>query len=170
MILCFSDGVATLSSLAVTKNTPVFIVNTKTEAAHDKWNTIAEQTKGSCLNLNRMSLQQSLHSLRNLNLSYLGYRSASANMEVYRAQSSQGPSNFSVTGKGFLQGEKITLLFGFGEQVVKEVSLTLQKNTEEELPIQRIWTKNKVQTLLKEEKRNQKEILHTAIQYGLVTD
>ena len=31
MILCFSDGVATLSSLAVTKNTPVFIVNTKTE-------------------------------------------------------------------------------------------------------------------------------------------
>ncbi|CAM1351346.1 VIT domain-containing protein [Tenacibaculum halocynthiae] len=171
VIILFSDGITTQSKSDLAKGIPVFVINSKTKAAHKKLHRIAKNTNGGYLNLNRTSIKEALSILNNIQLQYLGYNSFTKNIEVYRSESSKGLFDFSIAGKNYKQGEKITFFFGYGDKVTQEISVVLKKNVSNDKGIiRRIWAKNKINYLLENKEENKESIINTAVEHSLVTE
>lgn len=171
IILLSSDGLTTLSNPLFSKNIPVFLINSNTEAEYKELNQIAKKSNGGTINLNTSSIKEGLSVLKTLPFQYLGFRSKTKNIEVYPSISSKGLLDFSVAGKNHQNGEKITFLFGFGKEVSEEVTVVLksEKLTNKDV-LKRIWAKNKLATLLNKKKENKTTIINLAKKYSLVTD
>lgn len=171
IVLLSSDGMTTLSNTKLFKENPVFIINSKTEANHKQLNSIAKKTKGTYINLNRSSTKEALTSLTTVPFKYLGFSSKRKNIEVYPSFSSKGLLDFSVAGKNYTNGEKITFFFGYGNTITKEIPVIIKANTQtKDDEIKRIWAKNKLNELTEKPKENKKQIIELATEYGLVTD
>ncbi|MBU3010568.1 DUF2135 domain-containing protein [Polaribacter vadi] len=171
VIILSSDGLTTLSNPSFNKKTPVFLINSNTEVAHNALNYIAKKSKGGIVNLNITSIKKGLSVLNNLAFQYLGFNSNNKNIEVYPSLSSKGVLDFSVAGKNYLNGEKISFLFGYGNVVSEEVKVILKtEKVKDENIINRIWAKNKLATLLDKKKENKTKIIDLATSYSLVTD
>ena len=171
VILLSSDGITTLSNARFVKQIPVFIINSKTESAHKDLFKITKKTKGGYINLNTNTTKEGIATLTNSSFEYLGYNSNNKKIEVYHSESSKGLLDFSVAGKNYISGEKITFLFGYGNEITMQVPVILKsKTTEKNVQIERIWAKNKINELLEEKKKNKKQIIDLATNYSLVTD
>jgi hypothetical protein len=170
-ILVSSDGLSTLSAPLFNKKTPVFLINSNTEVAFNELNGIAKQSAGGCINLNTSSIKEGFSILTTLPFQYLGFRSNTQNIEVYPRRSSNGLLDFSVAGRNYQNGEKITFLFGFGNELTQEVSVILKtlKSANNDI-IKRIWAKHKLAFLRDKKKENKAKIIELATNYGLITD
>ncbi len=170
-ILLSSDGMTTLSKTSLVKNTPIFIINSKTTANHKKLHQIAKKTKGAYVNLNTSSNKEGLTSLTTVPFQYLGFSSKKKNIEVYPSISSKGLRDFSVTGKNYTKGEKIIFFFGYGNTITLEIPVVLKSEVNvKDKDIKRIWAKNKLNELVENKKKNKRQIITLATKYGLVTD
>ena len=171
VILLSSDGITTLSNTSFSKQASVFVINSTTEAAHENLLTIAKRTKGAYVNLNTTSIDEGFSSLTNASFEYLGYTSSTKNIEVYHTVSSKGLLDFSVAGKNYIAGEKITFFFGYGKDITMQVPIVLKRSiVESDERIKRIWAKNKLSKLLEKKEESKKEIVALATSYSLVTD
>lgn len=171
VILLSSDGLTTLSASRFIKNIPVFIINSKTESAHKDLFKIAKKTAGGYINLNTNTTKEAIATLTNIPFKYYGYHSKTKNIAVYHSENSKGLLDFSVAGKNYIEGEKLTLLFGYGDAITLEIPLILKANKSvNNNQIKRIWAKNKLSELMEDKKRNKKSITELATTYGLVTD
>ncbi|WP_435261376.1 VIT domain-containing protein [Tenacibaculum sp. nBUS_03] len=171
VIMLFSDGITTLSKSDLDKKTPVFIINSSTKAAHKKLYHTAKKSNGGYINLNRTSLKEGVSILTNIQFEYLGYNSFTKNIEIYISESSKGLFDFSLAGKNYREGEKLTLFFGYDDEVTEEVSVVLKQNViDDKGIIRRIWAKNKINELLVKKEENKKSIINTAVEHSLVTE
>ena len=170
-ILLSSDGLSTLSAPRFIKKTPVFLINSNTEAAFKELNRIAKKSAGGCINLNTSGVKEGFLILTTLPFQYIGFRSNTKNIEVYPGRSSNGLLDFSVAGKKYQNGEKITFLFGYGNEISQEVSVILKTvKSANNAIIKRIWAKHKLALLRDKKKENKEKIIELATNYGLVTD
>ncbi len=171
VILLCSDGLSTLSETLFSKEIPVFTINSKTSAAHKVLNRIGQKTNGTYVDLNTSSLKEALSSLTYLPLKYLGHSSKTKNIEVYPSITSKGLLDFSVVGKNYIKGEKITFFFGYGNDISMRIPVILKTPVlNKGDKIKRIWAKNKLSSLLEKKKENKRQIIDLATDYGLVTD
>ena len=169
-IILSSDGMTTLSKARLGKEIPLFIINSNTESAHKDLFTIAKKTKGTYINLNTTSIQEGLTKLTDVAFEYLGYSSTTKNIQVHPSISSKGLLDFSVTGKNYTPGEKITFFFGYGNDITVKVPVVLKTNIlDSDERLKRIWAKNKLSILLEDKEENKKEITDLATKYSLVT-
>lgn len=170
-ILISSDGLSTLSAPLFNKKTAVFLINSNTEVAFKELNRIANQSVGGFINLNTSSVKEGFSTLTTFPFQYLGFRSNTQNIEVYPRRSSNGLLDFSVAGKKYQNGEKITFLFGFENKITQEVSVILKRvKSVNNNSIKRIWAKNKLAFLRDKKKENKAKIIELATNYGLVTE
>ena len=168
--LLFSDGISTLSDLALESNKPIFIINSLIKSNHRAMNQFAEKTNGAYINLKIQSLAGALGNLKFESYKFLGYESNNKNLEVYPKLPQSVSYDFSISGKEFKDGETIILNFGYGNQVKERSSITLKNNEISNEQIKRIWAQKKLDFLEIDTKSNESEITNLAKKYSLVSD
>jgi len=168
-ILLFSDGIATLSELNFTQKTPVFIINSIVKTNHNILNNISEISNGAYIDLNTTSNTEALKLTKNEPFKFLGFTSYSKNIEVYPMPGISVNSDFSITGKNFIN-EKISLDFGYGNEITKTVIIDLTKTNVTNDKVKRIWAQKKLNELELKSKENKAQIKKLGLDYSLVTD
>lgn len=168
-ILLFTDGIATLSELNFSQKTPVFIVNSIVKTNHNLLNNISEISNGAYIDLNTTSNKEALELTKNEPFKFLGFTSYSKNIEVYPMPGTSVNSDFSITGKNFIN-EKISLDFGYGDEITETVIIDLTKTNVTNEKVKRIWAQKKLNELELKSKENKGQIKKLGLDYSLVTD
>ncbi|MFC4636115.1 VIT domain-containing protein [Dokdonia ponticola] len=169
-ILLFTDGMHTLSQLELYSQSPVFTINSLVKANHQALRTLADTTNGGYINLIDTDTKEALTVLTDLPFRFLGYTCSNASAQVYPNTPVTVTNDFSVAGKGFKNGDRITLQFGYGNKVLKEVVIQVDDAFAKSDIIKRLWAKEKLQVLAQNVKRNKEAITQLGTEYQLVTD
>jgi hypothetical protein len=126
-IMLFTDGVAYLSDLNMTKKIPVFIVNSITKTNPNLLNTISERSNGSYIDLNTRSNSEPLLLAKSESFKLLSYGTNSKHLEIYPKPGVSVNSDFSIAGKNFNKGEQLRLNFGNDNDIKQTVLIDLGK-------------------------------------------
>ena len=169
-ILLFSDGMASLSELNISKKIPTFIVNSIPKSNHSLLNNISEISNGAYIDLNSTSTNEALKSAKNEAFKFLSYESSSKQLEIYPKPGIAVKSDFSISGKNFNKGEKIKLYFGYDNDIKQTVIIDLEKPNTTIDNVKRIWAQKKLNDLELKSKENKTLITKLGIEYKVVTD
>lgn len=168
--LLFSDGITTLSKSNFVKGAPIFTINSIVKSDHESLKTMAETTNGSYLNLNTISASKAMSIVKKEPLKYLGYTTTAKDMEIYPATPIQVAHDFSVSGKGYKPNDIIVLQFGYGNNITREITITVPKAVAKNKNVRRIWAQKKLDGLRTDTKSNKIQITGIGKEYGIVTD
>ncbi|EDP72058.1 hypothetical protein FBALC1_13192 [Flavobacteriales bacterium ALC-1] len=168
-ILLFSDGMASLGELNITKKSPVFIINSITKTNHNLLNSISELSNGSYIDLNTTSNSKALALVKSEPYKFIGFTSYSKNIEVYPKPGVSVNSDFSISGKNFIK-EKMELHFGYGDKIKETVIIDLTDVNSKNDNVKRIWAQKKLNDLEIKSKQNKTQIIKLGLEYKLVTD
>jgi hypothetical protein len=169
-IMLFTDGVAYLSDLNMTKKIPVFIVNSITKTNPNLLNTISERSNGSYIDLNTRSNSEPLLLAKSESFKLLSYGTNSKHLEIYPKPGVSVNSDFSIAGKNFNKGEQLRLNFGNDNDIKQTVLIDLGKTGATSANVKRIWAQKKLNDLEIKSKKNKAQIKAIRLAYNLVTD
>lgn len=187
--LFFSDGLSTLSdsdiirSASGTNSTvpgpdfkrnspdkPIHCIVSAATADYSALKLIAGRTNGKFINLNSLSDKQLNEELTTETLNFLGIEKPMTVKEVYPSISTPVRGNFSIAG--ILDGKeaKVTLLFGYGNNVEMRIPVSLNAaQANQQGNIYRIWAQKKISELDLAYEQNKDELTELAKQFGIVT-
>lgn len=187
--LFFSDGLSTLSdsdiihSASATNSTvpgpdfkrntpdkPIHCIVSAATADYSALKLIAGRTNGKFINLNSLSDKQLKEELTTETLNFLGIEKPLTVKEVYPSISTPVRGNFSIAG--ILDGKeaKVTLLFGYGNNVEMRIPVSLNAaQATQQGNIYRIWAQKKISELDLAYEQNKEELTELAKQFGIVT-
>jgi len=173
-ILFFSDGISTLSDADFLKNDkakhPVHCVVSSSKSDYGAMKLIASKTKGKFINVNALSNEKLKNELLNETLQFLGAEHGKSVREVYPSVATPVYGNFSVAGISEAKDEEITLLFGFGNKVMKKIKVKIDaRNVDKQGNVHRIWVQKKIAELDLSYEKNRKELTELGQQFGIVT-
>lgn len=168
--LIFSDGMPSLSNIALDIIKPLFIVNSITKSNHTVLNHLAESSNGAYINLSTRSNDEALAYFKYENYKYLGYESNSKSLEVYPKSPMSVTNDFSISGKYLKGNETITLNFGYGNDIKQRMPISIEASGTSFQQVKRIWAQKKLKVLEINSKENQSQITKLGTEYGLVTD
>ncbi|MBW2937553.1 carboxypeptidase-like regulatory domain-containing protein [Aureisphaera sp. CAU 1614] len=167
--LLFSDGLANLGSFYKFNNKPIYTINSKVSANHERLEEIANKTGGNYINLLRLSIPYATKVLKSEPYQFLGIKNASYTSEVFPKGPTTIKGDFSIAGV-FDNNSSITLQFGYGGKVTEEKTIQISHNSSQNKLIKRLWAKLKLQELNKNKIENKNQIIALAKANHLVTD
>lgn len=168
-ILLFSDGMKNLSDFSVIKNKPTFVINSIVKANHLELKTNAEWSNGKYINLKRSSINEAFREITEEAFKFMGALSNNSDLEIYPNKSQVVSKDFSITGRGFNKNDKITLSFGYGNEVTKSETISINADVTN-LLVKRIWAQQKLNELQVNSDNNKEEIIKHAKFYNLVSN
>ncbi|MFD1161915.1 TonB-dependent receptor plug domain-containing protein [Hwangdonia seohaensis] len=168
-ILMFSDGMKSLSELAVNTSQPIYVVNSIVKANHSELNSICEATNGKYINLKNATVKESVDKVMYQSFKFLGFESSNKNLEVYPNNAITVSTDFSFTGKNFKKNDMVILQFGYGNKITQKDTLVIQSEASNNL-VKRIWAQKKLNKLQQESDMNKDEIVKHSMFYTLVSN
>ena len=170
--LLFSDGLSTLSDaeLLTTQRKAVHCVVSSPTADYSAMKWIAGRSGAKFINLNALSAQEFEEAITKETVNFLGIESPDNVKEVYPSLPTPVHGHFSVAG--ILDGRQasITMLFGYGNEVEKRISVEL--NSERafgQSNVYRIWAQKKINELDMRYEKNREELTELGKQFGIIT-
>jgi tetratricopeptide (TPR) repeat protein len=131
---------------------------------------IAGKTKGKFVNINALSSEELKNELLNETLQFLGTEHGNAVREVYPSIATPVRGNFSLAGISDINDVELTLLFGFGSKVEKQIKVKLDaKNAGSDGNVYKIWAQKKIAELDLDYEKNRAELTELGQQFGIVT-
>ena len=169
--LLFSDGLSTLSEATVNTSKPVHCVVSSPKADYSNLKWIAAQSRGKFINLNALTKKQASELLMEDPLMFLGIKSNNALKEVYPSVSTPVQGNISLCGISNSNNTNITLLFGFGNVVLREETITLDggKFKTTDMDVYRMWAQKKIAEMDMRYDKHKDEIIELGQYFGIVT-
>lgn len=168
--LLFTDGMDNLGEFTTKKSTPIYILNSVTTSNHKSLNKLAIKTGGNYLNLNVITVKQANHLLTNETFRFLGVKQNNKNkLEIYPNSITNISTDFSISGKNFMNDDEIELQFGYGNKVTKKVIVTLNKSSHQNKKIEKIWAQKKLTSLMLNKERNKSKIIKLSKTYQLIS-
>lgn len=168
--LLFTDGIENLGDFSEFGKTPVYVINSVTKANHNNLEQLCNTTGGNYINLNNINVELAYKLLINETYRFLGVKSENKILNnTYPNSITNITNDFSVAGKGFKNGDKITLLFGFGTKADKEVGILLNKKDSTSKKVKFIWAQKKLKSLSAEKEKNKKEIIRLSKKHQIIS-
>jgi hypothetical protein len=150
---------------------PVYMFSGSSTANHPLLRYLARKTGGLYFNLNRMDDRMILQSIGYSPYSFISatYRSGTIS-GTYPRNPEPVQGRFILTGKLLAREAKITLNYGIKGKILKRVPVMVSKKNAHTCQLLRtFWAQRKITDLMLFPKNNQKELVETGKQYGLVT-
>ncbi len=170
--LFFTDGLSSLSNnkLAAT-NKPIYTISASVSADYAFLNLLSQQSGANFINLNLADNSKALDKLLYQSLRFLGIKENNSVVETYPMKGTPVSGNFSISGISLKAVNEIMLLFGYGENSILEKTVTLdsEKQTTNEVNIERLWAQKKIADLEMQYSINAGEIESMGKRYGIVT-
>lgn len=168
--LLFTDGIENLGEFNEFGKTPIYVVNSIPKANHNSLEKLCNTTGGNYLNLNNINVDLAHKLLINETYRFLGVKSKNqAQHKIYPNSITNITSDFSLAGKGFKNGDKITLMFGFGTKVDKKVLIILDRKDHTSKKVKFIWAHKKLKSLALEKEKNKNKIIRTSKKYQIIS-
>ena len=172
--LLFSDGISSLSPSEINNNTAkgktIHCIVSAPKADYGALKWISYQTGGKFINLNLLSDENIRTELLFESLYFLGIENSSAVREVYPSKPTPVFGNFSIAGIMDEPQAKMTLLFGYGNNVTAKISVNLDsKNAPSQGNVYRMWAQKKLNELDMLYDKNKDDINALGLQFGIVT-
>ncbi|MCC9017327.1 VIT domain-containing protein [Flavobacterium lipolyticum] len=170
--LFFTDGLSSLSENLLPKTKkPVYIISSSVSSDFAFLNFSSMKTGGNFINLNQINAEAALDKLVNTNLKFLGIKENLTVTDVFPIEGTSVSGNFSFSGISLNPKNEITLLFGYGNQVVLERKITLEATIQDtkEVNIEKLWAQKKIANLDFQYDKNADEIELLGKKYGIIT-
>ena len=168
--LLFTDGIENLGDFSKTGNIPVYAINSISKANHTNLEKLATNSGGNYINLNNINLELANTLLTNETYRFLGAKKNNEGAtNIYPNEITNISNDFSVSGKGFKNGDKITLLFGYGTTSDTKIDILLDTKNETSKKVKFIWAQKKLKALSYEKDKNQDEIISTSKKYQIIS-
>ncbi len=169
--LFFSDGLSTYgnSSNMRLPGKPVHTVNASPNADFAALKLIAGQTGGSFINLQALPIDNALKLLTEQQLQFMGIAPNGAISDIYPLRGTPVAANCTITGISSAANTSITLLFGYGNQVLYQKTVTLKSGVQNFISVEKLWAQQKIAALEEQYEQNKTFITELGKKYGLVT-
>jgi tetratricopeptide (TPR) repeat protein len=168
--LLFTDGIENLGGFNKLGNIPVYVINSEVKANHNRIEQLCNSSGGNYINLMNVNLELANKLLKNKTYRFLGYeRENNKKFEIYPNNITNITSAFSIAGKGFKNGDTITLLFGYGTTVTKKIKIKIDTKGQSSDKIKFIWAQKKINSLVTEKEKNKDEIIKTSKKYQIIS-
>jgi Vault protein inter-alpha-trypsin domain len=170
--LFFTDGLSSLSenNFSIYKK-PVYTITSSASADFAYLNFNALKTAADFINLNQVDTNTALDKLLYQSLRFLGIKENNNLSEIYPIAGTTVNGSFSIAGISSIATNDVTLLFGYGNTVAieKKIILDAEKQSSEEVNIEKLWAQKKITNLEYQYAKNTDEIEGMGKQYGIVT-
>ncbi|MBI5540811.1 MAG: DUF2135 domain-containing protein [Bacteroidia bacterium] len=171
--ILISDGISTFGDKEIkTSTVPVIVINENQSADHSYLKFIASSTGGVYLNLLKYNTEQALSAMLNQPFQFISATFNSNEIEeVYPSILTPVNDDFSISGLIKSTTATVTLNFGFGNEIVKSVPVTLNiNNTQPSSGIaERMWAVKKINELDILYDKNKAAISEVGKKYSIVT-
>jgi tetratricopeptide (TPR) repeat protein len=176
-ILCFSDGISTLSDVDFLSNAaanqfvrPIHSIVSSPKTDYGAMKLIASKTNGKFINLNALFADKLKKELLNETPLFLGTEHEGALSEIYPNIAMPVNGYFSMAGISNTNNTELTLLFGFGDKIEKRIQVKLDaQKAASQSNIYKIWAQKKIAELDLEYEKNRVEIIELGRRFGIVT-
>lgn len=176
--LLFSDGLANyVGEELKTGKTTIYSITSTPKSNFTALKSIALRSKGEFINLNILDSKQALDILSSQIFKYLGAKGTGNNISLLAKNTNEFyPSIPTIVSNNLLlagcvgnYGQKITLQFGYNNEVTDERTIEIKGKSNDKIDISRIWGAKKIDELDLEYDKNKKEIEDLGRRYGIVT-
>lgn len=169
--LFFTDGISGFGDLKLDLKKPTFCITSNVKSNFSQLQFISRKTGGELINLASNDVAAELKKILNTNLRFLGIKPNNAISELYPSSGKIVNDNINIVGISNQKNTKLTLLFGYNNQVSEEkiVELDFEKNNTDNWNIAQVWAQNKIEDLELQPKVNAEEIRTLGKQFGIVT-
>ncbi|UIR55217.1 hypothetical protein LZQ00_13165 [Sphingobacterium sp. SRCM116780] len=167
--LFFTEGLSTFGSNQVAIRKPIYCISSSAIADYSTLQAISKKTGGKTINLLKTNPADAVEQLGSENLKFLGIKEAMDFSEIYPAANTEVHEHIAITGLGKNKNLKqMTLQFGYGNQVTKEVKVDVNYQ-QNELDVHKIWAQQKIAALDVDYNQNKEQIEELGKQFGIVT-
>jgi len=170
--LFFTDGLSSLSNNQLEKsNKPIYTISSLVSSDYAFLNYNSLKTGGSFINLNQLNTNQAVDKMLYSSLKFLGIKENYLVTEVYPTIGSTVSGSFSVSGISMKPKNEIVLLFGYDDKatIEKKIVLDVEKQSTNEVNIEKLWAQKKIANLELQYKQNAEEIETMGKKYGIIT-
>jgi hypothetical protein len=171
--LFFTDGLSSYGNIEnmVLPGTAVSTINASPNANYPLLKYMAAKTGGTFVNLNELPTGSAEKLLTEQQLLFLGIKQNDSVSEVYPSFATPVAGGCAVTGISSEATTTVTLLFGYGGQVLIEKTVNLSNATTAQnfIDIEKMWAQKKIASLELQYETNKEAITLLGKQYGLVT-
>lgn len=172
-VLIFSDGINNWGVLGENKFTAsVNTICTSPSSDYNFLKSFAIDNKGQFINLLKVSEEQALEILKQEPFRLLSVKYDDQEVkEVYPKPGAIVSSSFSLSGILMSKLGKIDLEFGYGSEITKQVSFTLDATEAKDGPqnLPRLWAEKKIDSLSGKFAENKAEIIELSKAFKVVT-
>ncbi len=170
--LFFTDGLSSLSHQEFNlPNKPIYCITSSVSADYSFLNLLSMNSSASSINLNVVSVDEGLQMLTSQSLRFLGVKKNLFVTELYPAVGTPVGKSFSIAGLSLRPKHEITLLFGQGNEVQLEKTITLNipQDSHPDVNVYKLWAQKKIAYLDMNYNKNQTEIEILGSKAGIVT-
>jgi Vault protein inter-alpha-trypsin domain/Uncharacterized protein conserved in bacteria (DUF2135) len=169
--LFFSDGLSTYGNSGNMRlpGKPVHTINASPNADFAALKLIAGQTGGSFVNLQALPIDNALKMLTEQQLQFMGIAPNGAISDIYPLRGTPVAANCAITGISSAANTSITLLFGYGNQVLYQKTVALNSGVQNFISVEKLWAQQKIAALEQQYEQNKNTITELGKKYGLVT-
>lgn len=169
-VLFFTDGLSNFGEWRQLPKTPVHTLVATPVADYSKLHFISNTTGGQLINLNQTDLANAVQKVEAIPYRFLGVKYLYDVTDVNPATSIVFDGNLLVTGIAKKLPVTITLQFGFGNKVEKELTVVLnEKEMAADWNIETFWAQQKIAALEVYYDQNKTEIARLSKDFGIVT-
>ncbi|MEN8139508.1 MAG: VIT domain-containing protein, partial [Bacteroidota bacterium] len=175
-ILIFSDAVNTIGKSEIkTNKIPVYTIVSVAGSNYSLLKKISSETNGEFINLNMLSVKQSLEILSYDQEKFLSYSYNNTQIaEVYPNRPTRIGNYFEVSGiiksdnlPPGKAGAKLKINYGSNKGITATQSFEI--NNESTAPVSRIWAGKKIESLMFDYESNKEEILKLSQKHNIIT-
>jgi len=171
-VLLFSDGLTTFGNAEPTLSAmPVYTIHSSTSAETSFLTSLAIETGGSCIDVNKFTSEEALKMLTECQYHFISAKIVKGNVsEVFPSKPSLFNKTFSLAGILSGNAASIKLNFGIGNRITYSKVIQIERNNAiNEALLRHIWAEKKLTELSLNEKKNKDEIYQIGKHYGIVT-
>lgn len=170
--LFFTDGLSPFFNFKLPTTTDlIHTICASPKADFSGLKYLSQQTGGQFINLNELNTEEAVGLITQRALLFLGIKANAAIQEVYPSLPTPVISQCTIAGHATELPATLTLLFGYGKQVVKEkkIVLTASSLSSSKTIIEKLWAQKKIADLDIRYEENKAAIEQTGKKYGIVT-
>ena len=172
LILLFTDGISNFGSEHPGKfNAPIYTINDATTANHAALRSIATQTGGTYLNLQRINLETARRAIGSPIFAFISaHGSGFEPSNIYPRVREPIMGLFAMAGKLTGSEATVTLKYGWGNSVAQQRTFKIKRATATKGSLlRRYWAQKKLDHLLAFPKKNQDAITRLGRTHSIVT-
>ncbi len=170
--LFFSDGLSTLSSNEVAQNGQAVYTITSSPRADYAWmQSLAQETGGAAINLNKLNQQEALQLLTAQALQLLCIKQNTDISEHYPSIPQPIVNSCAIAGISTSPNTAAVLQYGYGTKIVFEKTVQLNYNQHQaaQVNLQKVWAQKKIAELDINYENNKALISQLGRQFSIVT-